>query len=115
MKYRLAVEDDRQAIKQFCVERNEPEPDYGITLVATEDDGKIVAVANGGIVPYIETCISDSPMATLVVLAMLEGSLGVTLPNAIVTLATVKSEEAEKILVKHGFRESGCALFIRRR
>jgi len=113
MTYRLATEADREKIGQFCKANGQDTPDFGVTFIAEDETGHLIAIANGGLVPYIETVVSKNSTATLIVFSKLEGSLEV---NAIgPLLATGMTEAGITMLDRAGYRKSKGILYIKRR
>jgi len=110
--YRLAHDDERDEIVAFANAHGQLAPDFGVTFVARDIDQRIIAIANGGLVPYIETVISDSPVATVILFAKLEGALEL---NSIGPMLSTVNTDADSSLSRLGYKESSLRLFIKRR
>lgn len=113
MNYRLATDEDKPKIEIFVKEHGIPVPDFGVTFIAEDDGGGIIALANGGLVPYIETVVSRNSTAAIIVFSKLEGALELNSIGPMIS--TVGTDEGKAAIRRAGYKDSQCDLFIKRR
>jgi len=74
MKIRLATQEDIPEITALCEKHGHAAPVLRLCFVL-EDKGKVVGIANGGLVNIIDTIVGDTTLELVSVFSALEGTM----------------------------------------
>lgn len=103
MKYRIGRETDKAAILEYAKLKGIDPPNFAICFMAESDEGKVVGYVNAGLVNLLDSFACDSPVASLYLIAMVEGAIAIQgLPT---TFAGTISDKAGDILLRLGYVE----------
>lgn len=99
MTYRLATQNDVEAIKELCKADGLDMPTLQFCMVA-EDNGKIIGYTNAMVVPIIDT-VCNNPLSAKVLQDRMEGYL---LANGYgIEMMFTKREDVEAVAKKYGY------------
>ena len=110
MKIRLATQEDLPRIKELAFKSNIAEPKIGTCFVA-ERDGEVLGYINGGVIGFIESIVSDEPIAMMRLFSAMEGLL---MSSNTPIFASVVNDEAGELLKRAGFNEQFNHIFMKK-